>query len=351
MISNVRLQHFRSYKDSAFEFGDGVNIIVGPNGSGKTNLLEALLVLARGGSYRAGDGDLLELEADWARIDGVVDGAQERTVVFKRGAVLQKTYTIGAKSQSRLSEKQRLPVTLFEPNHLSLLHGSPDGRRAYLDDVLEQTVPGFSVFRKSYKRVLAQRNFLLKKPNTPKQEFFPWNLRLSELGAVIYRARRELVDEFAAHIQETYQRLSGTTTIVSVAYESRIPEVGYESQLLRVLEENHHKDTERGFTSFGPHRDDMMVFFDGTPAALTASRGEARTATLTLKILETRALERTLNTKPLLLLDDVFSELDGVRRRALTEYLQDYQVFITTTDADIVVKHFTSSTIIPTGRS
>ncbi|QQS18954.1 hypothetical protein IPL68_02755 [Candidatus Saccharibacteria bacterium] len=172
-------------------------------------------------------------------------------------------------------------------------------------------------------------------------------MRLSELGAVIYRSRRELVDEFATHINDLYQQLAENKTDVSVRYESRIPEVDYESQLLRMLEENHHKDTERGFTSFGPHRDDLTVLFDGVPAALTASRGEARTATLTLKILEAQVLERTLNTKPLLLLDDVFSELDGIRRRALTEYLRDYQTFITTTDADIVVKHFTSSTVIP----
>ncbi|QQS18953.1 AAA family ATPase [Candidatus Saccharibacteria bacterium] len=91
MISNVRLQHFRSYEDGAFEFSDGVNIIVGPNGSGKTNLLEALLVLARGGSYRAGDADLLEFGSGWVRIDGIIDGAQERTIVFKKDTLLQKT--------------------------------------------------------------------------------------------------------------------------------------------------------------------------------------------------------------------------------------------------------------------
>lgn len=349
MISNVRLQHFRSYTDSAFEFGDGVNIIVGPNGSGKTNLLEALLVLARAGSYRVGDNDLMAFGADWSRIDGVVDGTQERSIILKKSALLQKTYTVGAKTYSRLPEKQKLPIVLFEPNHLLLLHGPPEGRRAYLDDILEQIKPGYTVFRKNYKRVLAQRNTLLKTPHTTKQEFFPWNLRLSELGAVIYRARRELVDELSAHLKDTYKQLAATDTKIGVSYESRLMEVDYESQLMRLLEDNYHSDASRGFTSFGPHRDDIIVRFGGVPAALTASRGESRTATLALKILEAQILERTRNQKPLMLLDDVFSELDGARRQSLTVSLKNYQTFLTTTDADIVVKHFTSSTIFPIG--
>ncbi len=349
MISNVRLQHFRSYKDSAFEFGDGVNIIVGPNGSGKTNLLEALLVLARGGSYRVGDSDLMAFGADWSRIDGVVDGTQERSIILKKGAPLQKKHIVGAKTYTRLPEKQKLPIVLFEPNHLMLLQGPPEGRRMYLDDILEQIKPGYNVFRKNYKRVLSQRNTLLKTPHTTKQEFFPWNLRLSELGAVIYRARRELVDELSAHIQDTYKQLAATDTKIGVSYESRLTEVGYESQLMRVLEDNHHTDALRGFTSFGPHRDDIIVQFGGVPAALTASRGESRTATLALKILEAQIIERTRNQKPLMLLDDVFSELDGVRRRGLTKSVKNYQTLITTTDADVVIKHFSSSRVLPLG--
>lgn len=347
MISNVRLQQFRSYTDSAFEFGDGVNIIVGPNGSGKTNLLEALLVLASGGSYRVGDGDLVQFGKEWMRLDAHTDTQTDLTIKLQTNGQIRKSYEINEKVYHRLPITKRLPVVLFEPNHLQVLTNSPEGRRLYLDDILEQTHPGFTSFRKNYKRVLAQRNALLKQHRAREQDFFPWNLRLSELGAVIHRARTELVAHLNSEIGALYQELSHSKTVVSMVYEGRFTSESYESQLLQTLEQNLSADIERGFTAYGPHREDLIVLLDGTAAALTASRGETRTITLALKILELQALEEVTGIKPLLLLDDVFSELDGSRRRALTERLQDHQTFLTTTDADIVVKHFTSSTIIP----
>ncbi len=347
MISDIRLQHFRSYNDAAFEFGPAVNIIVGPNGSGKTNLLEALLVVAQGSSYRVSDSDLLQFGAEWTRIDAHTNDSALRTMKLRTEAGIKKSFEIDEKQYQRLPAIKRLPVVLFEPDHLHILNGSPEGRRIYIDDILEQTKPGFTSFRKNYKRVLSQRNALLKHHHAHKQDFFPWNLRLSELGAVIHRARTELLDEFTTRIEPLYQELSHSKTEVTLRYESRFPTDTYESQLLHTLETNLQTDVERGFTSYGPHREDFAVFFGDTPAPLIASRGEIRTVTLGLKILELQALQAATGQKPLLLLDDVFSELDGARRRALTAYLTDHQTFLTTTDADIVVKHFTSSTIIP----
>lgn len=348
MISNVRLQHFRSYTDSAFEFGDGVNIIVGPNGSGKTNLIEAILVLMCGSSYRATDTDLIEFEHDWARLDARTSDSV-RTIKLQRNNQTRKTYNINENKYTHLSEKQQIPVVLFEPNHLSILQGPPEGRRNYLDEVLTQTQPGYTSVRRNYKRVLAQRNTLLKHHKARSQDFFPWNLRLSELGAVIHRQRAQYVAEMNEQIGALYAEISTTNTQVSLVYESRFSSEGYETQLFQALENNLEKDVLRGFTTHGPHREDMIVLFNGVPSELTASRGETRTVVLALKILELRAVEAAQDKKPLLLLDDVFSELDGARRRALTAYLHRYQSFITTTDADIVVKHFTSSTILPVG--
>jgi DNA replication and repair protein RecF len=120
--------------------------------------------------------------------------------------------------------------------------------------------------------------------------------------------------------------------------------------LLHNLEIGLERDMLRGFTSVGPHREDMLITFNGHPASETASRGEARTLVLALKVIELQLLEQARGLTPLLLLDDVFSELDGARRRALTEYLSNYQTFITTTDADVVIQHFTESCqIIPLG--
>jgi len=352
MITDLRLQQFRSYKDAAFELSPGVNIIVGPNASGKTNLLEALLVMARGSSYRAKDAELLMFGKDWARLDAdLPDG--RRTVKLQAAAdKVVKSYEIDGQSLSRLGPARLLPVVLFEPNHLLLLNSSPDLRRTFLDDLLEQTLPGFGATRRHYKRVLAQRNSLLKKnPRGLYEQLFVWNVRLGELGGQIVRERHKLVERFKERAGELYGRLAGKDYDVALAYRAQFDPMQYETALLHKLESSVELDLARGFTAHGPHRDDLEVLIDAHPVQEAASRGEIRTMVLALKIMELQILEELHDKRPLLLLDDVFSELDGKRRHQLTDFLQDHQTFITTTDADMVVSHFTTSNIIPVTRS
>lgn len=351
MIQDLRLQHFRSYTDESFEFSPAVNIIVGPNASGKTNLLEAVLVLARGGSYRAKDTDLVEFGAPWARLDALVDDTP-RVVKLITEPLPRKTYEIDGKVYSRLTAHNTLPVVLFEPNHLTLLTGSPELRRSFMDDLLEQTVPGYATLRRTYKRTLAQRNSLLKKGQLiAQQQVFAWDIRLSEQAGKMVRARAALIEELDNRVGALYQTLSHGTTEVRLRYGCSLPLDEYESRLVKNLESRLELDVLRGYTSLGPHRDDMVVEFDEHPASETASRGESRTLVLALKILELELIEQAREQTPILLLDDVFSELDGARRRALTSYLENYQTFITTTDADVVIKHFTEmARIIPLSR-
>ena len=347
MIADLRLQSFRSYSDESFEFSPSVNIIVGPNASGKTNLLEALLVLAHGGSYRAKDNELIRFDKPWARLDAHLLNGSERIVKLVQEPP-GKSYDIDGKPYKRLSLPHTLPVVLFEPNHLQLLSGAPDGRRNYLDDLLEQTVTGYGTLRRQYRRTLAQRNSLLKQNPHNRQQLFPWDVRLSELAGQIVRYRAEIVESMNAKLPKLYRDLSHTKTKVSLSYEARWPAESYETNLLKKLEASIETDALRGFTSAGPHREDLAVKFDGHPAQESASRGEARTLVLGLKILELEIIQAARSATPLLLLDDVFSELDGARRKALTNYLQDYQTFITTTDADVVIQNFTETThIIP----
>lgn len=351
MITSLRLQHFRSYKDESFECDPGVNIIVGPNASGKTNLLEALLVIARGSSYRAKDSELIRFSEPWARLDADTDLGL-RTVKIVAGSQTSKTYEIAGKEYKRLSLQNSLPVVLFEPNHLLLLSGAPEQRRAYLDDLLEQTIPNYATMRRNFRRTLAQRNALLKRHKKPtNEELFPWNLRLSELGALIARRRAELGEIINTSIGNHYHNLSRAATKTEFIYYPQFPIESYESRLMQKFEQDLGADILRGFTAAGPHREDFMVVFDGRPAEETASRGETRTVVLSLKIIELEILEKARGGRPLLLLDDVFSELDGARRHALTESLQNYQTFITTTDADIVLKSFAQkANIIPTAK-
>jgi DNA replication and repair protein RecF len=351
MISDLRLQHFRSYEDEFVEPEAGVNIIVGPNASGKTNLLEAILVLCRGGSYRATDRELITHGKPWARLDAVAD-KQERTVKLQaEGEAVKKSYTIGGTELKRLPLARGVPVVLFEPNHMQLLTESPELRRSFLDDVIEQTVPAFGEYRRNYRRALAQRNSLLKQSFTPDQ-IFVWNVRLSELGGQIAIARLDFIETHRAELARLYAKLAGKRTKTDMRYETKLDSAAYANSMLKGLEARLALDRERGFTSLGPHRDDLGLYLGDYPLSASASRGETRTMLLALKLLEVRSLEAAREHKPILLLDDVFSELDGARRRALTEHLRDHQTFITTTDADIVVQHFLDSCkVIPTAGS
>jgi DNA replication and repair protein RecF len=350
MITDLRLQQFRSYLDSSFEFSSSVNIIVGPNASGKTNLLEAVLVAARGSSYRAKDLELIAFNKPWARLEAHgLDNETRRVFIEQSGERAQKQFKINDQEFKRLGLVRSIPVVLFEPNHLQLLTGAPEHRRNFLDDILEQTQPGFSGLRRQYRRILAQRNALLKSgQRMPVDQLFVWNVRLSEFGEQIAQARSRIVVDMNNRITELYQALAQVPAEVSVEYQSMVIPERYATELLHKLEAHTDADFERGFTAHGPHREDMLVLLNNHPAPETASRGETRTLLLVFKMIEAILLEQARGHRPLLLLDDVFSELDGRRRQALTKFLQPYQSFITTTDADVVIQHFTeSANIIP----
>lgn len=347
MLYDIRLQNFRSYKDESFEFNPSVTIIVGPNASGKTNLLEAILVVARGSSYRAKDAELVSFDQPWARLDAHTQ-VGDRVVKLTPAEPVKKQYVVNDKPLRRLLIKNTIPTVLFEPNHLRLLTGSPERRRTYLDELLSQIVPTYASDLRRYKQALAQRNALLKQSKTHSSQIFPWNIKLSQLAGALVSARSALIVDIAAQLTTLYKTLSRTDTEVTVSYESSCDGEQYESSMLHKLEKTLSTDQERGFTGHGPHRDDLRILFDGRPSGHTASRGETRTVVLALKILELQILERVREQRPLLLLDDVFSELDGARRHALTDYLSRYQTFITTTDADIALASFGKDcTVIP----
>jgi DNA replication and repair protein RecF len=337
MISSIRLQDFRSYHNDAFEFEESVNIVVGPNACGKTNLLEAVLVFCLGRSYRVKDLDLISFNKPWARLEGSADG-HTRTVKLRQDKSPTKEFDIDGKRYLRLSPNTRVPIVLFEPNHLQLLTSSPDLRRTYLDDLLEQTISQYSGIKRRYLRSLAQRNALLKKPPINiKEALFPWNIRISQLAGQIVKFRSELVDTLNEVVPSIYKDLSGGDTKVSLAYKSQLAVNDYESHHLSSLDKSLDDDIRSGFTSYGPHRDDFSFIYNQHSAGLTASRGEMRTGVLALKIAEIDIIKNSLDKNPIFLLDDVFSELDGHRRHALTSRLEGIQSLITTTDADIVI--------------
>jgi DNA replication and repair protein RecF len=349
MFSTLRLQNFRSYSDQSLEFDPGVNIIVGPNASGKTNLIEALLMLCSGKSYRADDASMVAHGTKWARLDADTDaGERVLKMIEQPNGSFKKEYTIQGTTYSRPPHQKLVPVVLFEPNHLQSLASSPEMRRDYLDDLITQIVPGYGATLRQYKRTLRQRNALLKQTTSVTNQMFVWNIRLGQLGGQIAEQRMSMIETINKSAEPLYRQLSKTDANVSIRYQSSCLLSQYSSDMLHKLDKGMEQDVLRGFTSYGPHRDDMIVELANSRLQEAASRGEIRTTLLVLKIIELRIIEASLGQKPILLLDDVFSELDGARRHSLTEALTGQQTFITTTDADIVVQHFmTKCRVIP----
>ncbi len=351
MISSLRLQNFRSYKDASFEFNDGVNIIIGPNASGKTNILEGLVYICIGSPFRALDRENIRYKATWARLDGATATNQTRIIKLQLDTaasgneVVRKEFIIDDYPKKRLGLEDTIPVVLFEPDNLQSLTTSPERRRQFIDSILSQTHPEFSRQQRDYNRVLAQRNRLLKTgTSAAKESIFAWNIRLSDLGGQIAAKRHALLNRLNRGISHSYSQLADKKHQVTLSYLSTLAPSQYASQMLKKLEKSLEKDLARGFTGIGPHRDDIAIEINKIPIYHHASRGETRTTLLALKVQETQLLEEHRDQKPLLLLDDVFSELDGKRRKALTAFIRNYQSFITTTDADVVSKRFTRST-------
>lgn len=343
-ISSLRLLNFRSYDDYAVELTAGVNIVVGPNASGKTNLLESVLLISGLKTYRAGTGSVISFGKNWSRIDCQIDGGSRVLKLTNNQGKLEKSFNINTKIKKRLSFEERLPLVLFEPEHMRLLTGSPELRRTFLDDLLTETSPIYSKNLSAYRRALLQRNQLLKNSYKDLDQMFVWNIRLSELAGKIIASRLEVIENINLKIADIYSQIADEVTDIRISYLSKMNLVNYQSDYLKQLEQSVELDYLRGFTSLGPHRDDFSVIIRNQPAEVTASRGETRTLVLSLKIIEKQFLEESHQLKPIVLLDDVFSELDGSRRKSLTKYLDDYQTIITTTDADVISKNFAQHT-------
>lgn len=257
IFTDIRLQNFRSYQEASFEIGDGVTIVVGPNAAGKTNLIEAIMLAATGGSYR-GNEALVRHGEPWARIDVHTSDNVLRVVKIESQAErVAKSFIMDDKPYKRLPNTQKQPVVLFEPNNLFLLHGEPAMRRSYVDDMLEQLVDGYGTLRNHYKRTLAQRNALLRHGERRNSQMFAWNIRLTELATKIVQERLELLNKINEKLSSIYSTVANTDVEAMLVYKSKIETDNYATNILKKLEHDEDLDFARGFTGTGPHRDDL----------------------------------------------------------------------------------------------
>lgn len=329
MIRSLRVQNFRNHIDGTYQLSPSTTLIVGKNGTGKTSLLEAVHVAFRGTSFKGVDSEILRQGADWYRID-TDDQSYERVVRYQddESGRKKKTFTVDSGHSYRLSTKYKHPIVLFSPDDLQLLSGSPARRRKYLDTLLAQLHPHYMQSLRRYERALMQRNKLLKSPYCTPDLLFSWNILLSEHGAAVVSARRDVIERINTVLTERYQTIADARDILKMSYSH----AGHSSQyLLSEYESSYDKDRILGTTSIGPHRHDMIVEMNDRYADDVASRGENRTIILALKSAELGILHAESNQRPLILLDDVYGELDADRQRLVSEVFRGYQTIITST--------------------
>lgn len=345
-IKNIQLHNVRSHTSATFEFVETMNAVVGPNGSGKTTLLESLYTLLRGSSFKGSLGEIAQYGTNQFRMQLKLNtGSTEhiRSLGLQQiDHTTMKKWSIDHKKYARLPMQARLPVVLFEPDLARLISGSPERRRSYLDQLAAQIDTAVAFTQNRFERTLKQRNQLLKKLRekstyTVPDELFIWNTQLAHLSEQIIEARCALITALQKEISSYYKQLGGSDNVL-LTYQSAVSSdpQSYASKLLQFFETSVQRDIALGYTSFGPHRDDLEVRLSDQLAIERASRGEVRTLVIAFKLLETELLAQAYvkqNIRPTLLLDDVLSELDLVHQERVLEGFKNYQVFITTTDA------------------
>lgn len=339
-LSRLALRGFRNLELQSFEPGPRFNVVHGDNGQGKSNLLEAIDYVATLRSFRGANaqemiargGETAELLAE-VYAEPVPHSA--RITLSNRA---QRAVQLdGKRPRSRSAYVGTIPLVLFHPGEMQLVAGSPELRRTFVDRLIEQIDPVFASTADAYERALRSRNRMLKAEPIDVHAVTAYDELLASAGAVLGQARRRLIDEIAPRVTAACADIGGEPARLAMRYEPRgEPSV---DALRTALRESLDKDLARGFTAEGPHADDIGFYLDGTPAKRYASQGQQRSIVLALKVAELAELERRSNKSPILLLDDVSSELDRGRNKRLFELLSSLagQVFLTTTQPELIL--------------
>ena len=358
-LTNLQLQNFRNYESVQLEFTDGVHVFIGENAQGKTNLMESIYALAMTKSHRTtNDKELIGWNKEFATIKGTVEKTTTKTNLelqfSKKGKIAKVNYL----EQKRLSSYLgNLNVILFAPENLTLVKGSPQNRRKFVDMELGQMSSLYLYDLVEYNRVLKQRNTYLKqlaiKKKQPDEYLDVLSEMLSELASKIVFHRLDFMKQLEALAIPIHDQLSLSREKFSVSYQATIPlEDGLTPSQMKEIymnqfKKNQTREADQATTLIGPHRDDLIFYLNEIPVQTYGSQGQQRSTVLSLKLAEIELMKLSTGEYPLLLLDDVLSELDDDRQTHLIKAIENkVQTFITTTSLDGIKQQFINEPVV-----
>jgi len=339
-IQRLAFRRFRNLASVAIEPGPQFNVVFGDNGAGKSNLLEGIQYLGSLKSFRGGKRtDLVQLGEEDSLIRAQIEsGGIQRTLGIKIGARETRRLTIDDKRPRSLSAwRQAIQTVMFHPGHLKLTTGGAEARRSFLDSILSSTDPIYDRALSDYGKALRSRNRLLKSEGVDPRSIRAYDEILALRGEIIGNARDGLIHRLTPHVVSAFAHIIGDDIPLSLSYEPRVEP--HADAIREALKKSFSKDRARGFTAEGPHADDLAVQMRSVNTRYHASQGQHRVCALALKVAELHCVSSSTGQVPILLLDDVSSELDRTRNRALFALLGDLggQIFLTTTHPEFIL--------------
>lgn len=350
-LKSLELHGYRNFDTVNVQTGSGVNIFIGPNAQGKTNLLEAIYVLALTKSHRTSkDRELIGWQAEAARVRGEVERKYGSVSLELRISPQGKKAKLNGLEQRKLSGfVGAVNVVLFAPEDLDIVKGAPGIRRRFMDMEIGQVHPGYLHDSQMYQKVLQQRNNYLKSTDASRASaelLDVWNEQLAGYGVKMMQKRKNFIENLQIWAEKIHAGITGGTERFEVRYQPSFGDPaddGFQDhssllqQFMLKLTQSKEQEFRRGATLAGPHRDDLTFAINGKDVQSFGSQGQQRTAALSLKLAELELMREEIGEYPLLLLDDVLSELDQNRQTQLIETFQSrVQTFITTTGLESV---------------
>jgi DNA replication and repair protein RecF len=354
LVTHLELVDFRSYTRFLVNPGSELTVLVGPNAAGKTNIIEAIQLLTAAESFRHPSwGDVVRWEADEARLELRASGeGRVLDTVMRATPAGRRVYEVNGKVRRRVSEVAGIiPCVVFTPDDLRLVKDSAEKRRSAVDGVGDQLSPAYRSARMEYEKILKHRNALLREESRDEEMVELWTSRLVEAGASFCGHRRRLFERISVRMSEVYRMLSRGESLVATylpSWGSGLDTHGDPVEAMRTaLTKRHREERGRGTSLVGPHRDEIAFSVDGRDARDFASQGQQRTIALAWKLAEVGVITDVGGQPPVLLLDDVMSELDESRRHALTRFVgETCQTFVTTTNIGYFEKELVDRALV-----